>query len=150
MNFKALFAVLISSLLFFSCHKDPVSTNSMNGPTAGVITAVINGYSWGAMNGYSQKDASGALILYGENNSTNNITIKIYPYIGPGKTYSVDGLTKVIYTENNKEYSTIKGQITVTADNTNYIQGTFDCELISIQGGESLVFTNGQFNIPKY
>lgn len=150
MKLKLLFAFLLPLLLFVSCDKGNNTLNSTNGPTSGVITAVINGYSWGAVNGYSEKDASGALILYGENNSGNNITLKVYPYNGPGKTYTADGLTKITYYENNKEYTSLKGQISVTSETDKAIQGNFTCELISSQGGESLVFNNGQFNIPKY
>jgi hypothetical protein len=150
MKFRGFIAILVSAFLFYSCDKGNNAVNSQNGPTTGVITATINGYAWGALNGYSQKDASGALILYGENNSSNNITIKIYPYNGPGKTYTVDGMTKIIYNENNKEYTSLKGSISVTSETDKSIQGNFTCEVISSQGAESLVFNNGQFNIPKY
>lgn|GEM_PF-1147661 len=151
MRYRSLLLLCLGFVILFSaCSKDPNRVNNnYNGTGAGVLSAYINGYSWYASTGYAQLDNTQKLTLFAKYSQDNDISLYVYPYSGPG-TYQLNGLNTITYYENGVTYSPINGEINITYDNTNSIQGTFSSRLISTSGSETLDFTNGQFNIPKY
>ncbi len=145
---KPLFAALI--LLSISACKKDTDVNTGNGMTGNyVISALVNGQNWGADDGFAQYKPPFGLEIRGSYGTASNIIINISPYNGIS-TYSLNGITKITYYEGGKEYTSTTGQISITAEDNNYIDGIFNCEVISNSGGPSLNFTNGEFHVPKY
>lgn len=137
--------LLLLITLFAGCDKEPNNTNNNNTSTSNIIYASVNGYSWGLPSGYVQK-VNSTLVLNFYNGQLYRLTIQIANYQGI-KTYFFDGNSKVTYVDNNVQYDSIKGQVTISSDNDNNVSGNFECELIS--GSNSLVFSQGQFTAPK-
>jgi hypothetical protein len=144
--------IVLASLILFgfnSCNKD-TGLNPGNGMGGSyVITALINGQAWGADDGFAKYVPPFGLEIRGSYGTSSNIIINISPYNGMD-SYPLNGITKVTYYEGGKEYTSTTGQITVTAEDNNYIDGIFSCEVISNSGGPSLNFTSGEFHVPKF
>lgn len=149
MTYMRIIALALAVVTFASCSKDQLnSKNSTTTPANGDITVNINGYTWAAPLGYVSKTATATLTISGQANQDNYISIVINPYNGLN-SYPFNGLTKITYYENNTQYQTITGQVTIAADDDYHIAGTFSGELVSNSGGTSLQFTNGAFDIDK-
>lgn len=146
---KAPLGVWAFCLLLTSCHKDINGVGpGVNGANGNVMVAYINGQVWGAESGYVRYIQPHGLELFGTHGSSNMAVMTISPYNGL-QTYPLNGITRITYSENGDDYTSTTGEITVTADNDQYIEGTFHCEMVSNSAGISLSFTNGQFQIPK-
>ena len=149
MKLQLLLALLISVVLFNSCNKDVNGVgNGVNGAVGNVVTADINGQVWGAETGYVRSGTNFTLELHGVHGSDSRIMLVISPYNGL-QTYQLNGITRISFTESGTDYTSTTGQITVSADNDQYIEGFFTCEMISNTSSQSLTFTNGQFLVPK-
>lgn len=149
MKLRLLLILATAITLFNSCNKDENGVGGgVNGSTSNVFVADINGISWAAEDGYARVTPTFGLELNGVHGTISSINMVISPYNGP-QTYQVNGITKITYTENGVSYSSTTGQITISADNDQYIEGFFSCEMISNTGSQSLSFTNGQFQAPK-
>jgi hypothetical protein len=145
---KLLLIVFVASMLD-ACNRDTGLNPGGGMGGSYVITANINGQSWGADDGYGRYIAPFGFEVRGTSGTSSNIFINISPYNGL-QTYYVNGITKITYTEGGVEYNSTTGQITVTQEDDYYIDGIFNAELISNSGGPTLNFTNGQFHVPKY
>lgn len=149
MKLRILLVLAAVSLFFHSCNKDTGGVGpGVNGALGNVFVANINGLAWAAEDGYAKLNPNFGLELNGVHGTISSITIYISPYNGL-QTYQLNGITKITYTENGISYTSTTGQVTVTADNDQYVEGIFNCEMISNTGSQSLTFTNGQFQVPK-
>ncbi|MCD6063042.1 MAG: hypothetical protein K0R82_953 [Flavipsychrobacter sp.] len=149
MKLRLLLALLIPVTFFYSCNTD---TNGV-GPGSGgsgnnVIVANINGDAWGAEDGYYQTSTNFALEIIGARSTGGRITLVVSPYNGT-QTYQLNGITKIMFSENGIDYTSTTGQITVNSDDGQFIEGSFSCEMISNSGSQSLTFTGGQFLAPR-
>lgn len=150
MRYGWLSVVLWSLLFFSSCSKDvpsPYGSSASSGqaPTGDII-ADINGSIWAAPDGYFRRSAS-SITIYGQREKGNTINLTINPYTGP-KTYEINGITKIIYYEDNVQYTCVNGQITVSGENDYFIEGTFSGEVIE-GGALRMQILGGQFYIEK-
>lgn len=138
--------MLIGSLLA-SCNKDSSRLTPTQPTGNAVISAYINGEYWELTQGYAQLVPTANMQINGSG-TYGDMIIAISPFNGI-QTYNIDGFTKIMYTEGGVQYNSIRGQIQVTANHPDYIEGNFNCELVATTGSTSLVFTNGQFSVSK-
>lgn len=146
MRYALLLCAVLPVLFFASCSKDAPNATANLGPTSGVIVADINGLAWAAPDGYVSRSAN-SVQLFGQRDQTNYIRITVSPYTGV-RNYPLDGLSNIVYYESGVEYTSISGQITITAEDDYHMEGSFSAEVVGT-GARSLQFTNGQFNIAK-
>ena len=143
-----LYFMMIAFLPILGCQKDVDGFNPQTGGS-GVITASINGSPWAAPDGYVEDQPPFGLRLRGVNGSNSEINLIISPYDGLGQ-YALNGITSVEYREGGDIYQSISGQITITSNTQESVEGHFQCEMVSSSAGLSLSVTQGQFLIPRY
>ncbi|WP_276131864.1 DUF6252 family protein [Polluticoccus soli] len=149
MKLRLLLALLVPIVFFYSCNSDTNGVGpGVNGANGNVVVATINGDTWGAESGYYQTSTNFTLEIIGARSSGGRITLVVSPYNGQ-QTYQLNGITKIMFSENGVEYTSTTGQITVSSDDGQYIEGYFNCEMISNTGSQSLTFSNGQFLAPR-
>lgn len=149
MSLRYFLIILLACGLFASsCNKDDnrASAPIQTGP--GAASAYVNGQYLSLPNGSAQLIPTANMQITCSG-AYGNLNITISPFNGIS-TYMLDGFTKITYTESGVQYSSIRGQIQVTNNTSNYIEGNFNGELISTTGSTSLTFTDGQFSVPKY
>ena len=141
---RIVLAVLVCAFLFSSCS-DKNNLNLGGGGGGAVISANINGESWGVSQGYARVVPPFSLEIYGADN-LSNISLYISPYNGPGN-YQLNGNTAIIYTEGALEYPSTIGTITINTDDGTYVEGTFSCQ--AFNSSTLLEFTSGSFGVQK-
>lgn len=121
---------------------NPGSGGNGGGSTAGNMAAKINGSQWNSSNGVSTSQG-GAIVIGGSNSSGNAVvSLMIFNYTGPG-TYAVNTATTITYLAGSTPTMMTSGQIVVSTDQNNNVQGTFS------GAGNGTTIENGTFNVNK-
>ncbi|RYD57096.1 MAG: hypothetical protein EOP56_09845 [Sphingobacteriales bacterium] len=140
--------LVLTTGFFSSCNKDDNNTGVTPQPSGpAMISALINGEYWSLSSGYAELQPT-ANMRINCSGSYGSINITVSPFNGV-QTYALDGFTKIVYLEDNVQYNSIRGQIQITENAPGSVSGRFNCELISTTGSTSVVFTEGEFSVPK-
>lgn len=143
----SLIAIIIFSsaiLLIQSCKKDDPTTVSPS-PKANEITTQIDGVpwsgdilSWAVSGGVRQINA----------NATDGTLMQIFmPVDTTGVFDASDNLVTVSYYDGVVTWSNnVSGQVTITANSDDHVEGTFDKVIASFFNSDTLNFTAGSFH----
>ena len=137
--------LLIGLITIASCEKDEPTVTTPTTPTKNnEITTKINGqdwtgtiYSWASSGGTRQIDAL----------STDSSSIQIFmPLDTTGTFDAMDNIVTLSYRKDNVSWSNnISGQVTITANTDDHIEGTFNLVVGSYFNSDTLTFTEGDF-----
>ena len=124
MKYLQILLIAITAFMLNGCNKDTGLNPGGGMGGSYVITANINGQSWGADDGFAKYIAPFGLEIRGSYGNSSNIIINVSPYNGL-QTYLVNGITKITYFEGGVEYTSTTGQIVITSEDDYYIDGIF-------------------------
>jgi hypothetical protein len=142
---KIISICLLVPLLLVSCNRDRDLYINNDYATYGIIDATINGYTWGASQGYaSQQNFS--LQLYGSAPDGSALTITIYPYNGLG-SYGANSPAEIHFLDaDGYEYYANTGTVTITSDYIDQVQGNFSFSAVG-NGSSGYIDMSGTFNL---
>ena len=141
------FTLLLFAAVFTlaSCKKDdPVDSPSPPGAKNNEINTKINSsewtgiiYSWAVTGGTRQINAD----------ATDSTSIQIFmPVDTTGTFNAADNIVTLSYRNNNVTWSNnISGQVVITANTDDHIEGTFSLVVASYFNSDTLTFTEGSF-----
>lgn len=132
-------------LLFTACTRDRDIYPTNTYTSYGIIDANVNGYGWAASEGYATQQ-NFSLQLYGAAPDGSSLTITIYPYNGLG-SYGVSSPAEIVfYDANGYEYYATTGNVNITSDYIDQVQGNFSFSGVS-NGGGGYIDMSGSFNL---
>ncbi len=158
--FQFSIVLLFVSAMLYGCKSDSTSSNNSSSTfAASTMTATINGKAW-------KSDGVGGVRYAGPlsnlqfegwvNTPFQQIPFGVSPTItGPG-TYALvqndqtsGNIVQVSYNTDTSSYSdNVTGSITITVLTNTNVQGTFNFRAIGEPYGDTVIVSNGQFNVP--
>ncbi|MBW7838879.1 MAG: hypothetical protein H3C36_04395 [Chitinophagaceae bacterium] len=143
-----IFSLLLLSATIFSCSK----SGGSGGAGKDTLTATVDGKSFNSSLTTSAVKDGSAISIAGTG-SDGQINIGITSYTGPG-TYSVSDKAIMTFATTSLPIEAWsanpvvgEGSVTITKDDDNYVEGTFNFKAYSSGGASSKTVSGGKFNV---